>query len=206
MKWLVVDHQAVVRDAVVSLIARHRQQVELRHAVRLTEACDWLASQPRVDCVLLAADWPDGAESAGAVYAVRRSAPAAHVVVLAGDAHGRNVSEALAAGARGCIATTDPHELHADLARLLAGDVSVLSASRSQPPHAAAPEGLLGLTPRQIDVLRMLADGDSNKGIARALALSPATVKTHVEAIFQRLHVHSRTQAVVAAARRGLRI
>jgi len=54
-------------------------------------------------------------------------------------------------------------------------------------------------------VLRMLVDGGSNKGIARALDLAPSTVKTHLEAIFDRLQVNSRTQAVVAAARLGLR-
>ena len=52
----------------------------------------------------------------------------------------------------------------------------------------------------------MLVDGRSNKSIARALELAPSTVKTHLEAIFQRLHVSSRTQAVVAAARLGLRL
>jgi DNA-binding NarL/FixJ family response regulator len=52
----------------------------------------------------------------------------------------------------------------------------------------------------------MLVDGRSNKLIGRALDLAPSTVKTHLEAIFQRLHVNSRTQAVVAAARCGLKL
>jgi DNA-binding CsgD family transcriptional regulator len=64
---------------------------------------------------------------------------------------------------------------------------------------------LAELTPRQRDVLRLLIEGKTNKLICRELELSESTVKTHLASIFRRLGASSRTQAVVAAARMGLR-
>ena len=64
----------------------------------------------------------------------------------------------------------------------------------------------LGLSPRQGDVLRLLIEGKPNKAICRDLGLSESTVKTHLAAIFRKLGANSRTQAVVAAARLGLRL
>jgi DNA-binding NarL/FixJ family response regulator len=63
-----------------------------------------------------------------------------------------------------------------------------------------------GLTPRQSEVLRLLIDGQSNKQIGRELGLSESTVKSHLASIYERLGVASRTQAVVAAARLGMRL
>jgi DNA-binding NarL/FixJ family response regulator len=60
-----------------------------------------------------------------------------------------------------------------------------------------------GLTPRQLDVFRLVIEGKSNKVIARELDVSESTVKTHVQAIFERLEIGSRAQAVVVAARLG---
>jgi len=77
-------------------------------------------------------------------------------------------------------------------------------AERPAPPAGAAAQ--LGLTPRQLEVLRLVVQGRSNKLIQRELGLSESTVKTHLEQIFRRLEVGSRTQAVVAAARLGLRL
>ena len=67
-------------------------------------------------------------------------------------------------------------------------------------------EAALGLSVRQLDVLRLLVEGKSNKDICRVLGLSESTVKTHLAAIFRKLDVSSRTQAVVAVARRGWRL
>ena len=72
-------------------------------------------------------------------------------------------------------------------------------------PVPASPQSL-GFSPRQADVLRMLIDGKANKLISRELEMSESTVKTHLAAIFRKLDANSRTQAVVAAARMGLRL
>jgi len=71
--------------------------------------------------------------------------------------------------------------------------------------NAAADSKLLEpLTPREMDVLRLLVEGMTNQAIAQALVLSPGTVKSYVQAIFQKLNVSDRTQAAVKAIRLGL--
>jgi DNA-binding NarL/FixJ family response regulator len=61
-----------------------------------------------------------------------------------------------------------------------------------------------GLTPRERDVLSLLADGLANKAISARLGITEHTVKTHVAAVYEKLHARSRAEAVVAAARQGL--
>jgi len=81
------------------------------------------------------------------------------------------------------------------------------AAGEAGPEAATAIGGdRAGLTPRQCDVLRLLIEGKTNKLICRELELSESTVKTHLASIFRRLGATSRTQAVVAAGRMGLRL
>ena len=80
----------------------------------------------------------------------------------------------------------------------------IMSAPRKAAPAPAKPAPRptgLGLTPRQVDVLELLASGKSNKAICRELNLAEGTVKTHIAAIFKALNVTSRVQAVLAVSR-----
>jgi len=207
VKCLLVDDHAIVRDALALLVALHHPQVDLRQAGRLREAVALLHEQPDVDLVLLDLALPDstGLET---LAAVRAAATDARIVVLSADEREATMLAALDAGAAGFIPkSTESGVLRKALATVLAGGV-YLPPGIGDTAHVEREPistDALGLTPRQVDVLRMLVDGGSNKRIARALDLAPSTVKTHLEAIFQRLQVNSRTQAVVAAARLGLR-
>jgi DNA-binding NarL/FixJ family response regulator len=207
MKCLLVDDHALIRDALALLIALHHPLVDLRHAACLADARALLAAEPEIQLVLLDLTLADSAGIA-TLQRVREAAPAARIVVLSAEDGPETVLAALDAGAAGFIPkTTESQVMRRAIATVLDGGVYV-------PPipdgvaHAQRPVDAekLGLTPRQVDVLRMLVDGRSNKAIARALDLAPSTVKTHLEAIFLRLQVSSRTQAVVAAARLGLRL
>jgi DNA-binding NarL/FixJ family response regulator len=207
MKCLLVDDHALVRDALALLIALQHPAVDLRHAGRLREAREVLAAEPDVDLVLLDLALPDSTGLA-TLQAVRETAPDARAVVLSADGRPETVLAAIDAGAAGFIPkSTESRLLREALAAVLRGATylpAVALAANPPPPGQPASTEQLGLTLRQLDVLRMLVDGRSNKLIARELDLSPSTVKTHLEAIFQRLQVNSRTQAVVAAARLGL--
>jgi DNA-binding NarL/FixJ family response regulator len=94
--------------------------------------------------------------------------------------------------------TVSADDFVAGVRRVLDG--GVLVPDSVAPPRASG-EKFPELTDRQSDVLRLLIEGKSNKLIARALDLSDATVKTHLMAIYRKLEVASRTQAVLAAAR-----
>ena len=207
VKCLLVDDHALVRDALALLIALHHPQVDLRQAGRLREARALLADEPNVDLVLLDLALPDS-DGVATLSALREVAPDARIVVLSADEREETVLAALDAGAAGFIPkSTESGVLRQALATVLAGGVYLPPKVAQEVGHSRGNASIdeLGLTPRQIDVLRLLVDGGSNKRIARALDLSPSTVKTHLEAIFERLRVNSRTQAVVAAARLGLR-
>lgn len=127
------------------------------------------------------------------------------VVLLAGESA---VGEMVALGARGILPRDiDAAALHSALLAVRAGLV-VTHPSLVSPP--SAPRGRVGrlleeaLTPRELEVIALLAEGLPNKLIASDLGISEHTVKFHVNAILNKLGVHSRTEAVTRAARSGL--
>jgi len=134
-----------------------------------------------------------------------------NLVILVDEPQGNWVTEAIRLGVRAVLpqeatgeeivatviaAATGLVILHSDLIDVL---LSILpSAARSLPPESQA------LTPREIKVLTMLAEGLGNKAIARRLNISEHTVKFHVGSIFSKLNASSRTEAVTLGARQGL--
>lgn len=210
MKCLLVDDHAMFRDALSLLIAMQHPGVELRPASRLDEALAVLGSQDPPALVLLDLSLTDSA-GLQTLLRVRDASPQSRVIVLSADDRPETVLAAIDAGAAGFIPkTADAGVLQHALAVVLAGGVYVPPMTLllgGGAPAAEAPRDAasLGLSPRQVEVLRLLIAGHSNKVIARRLEISPSTVRTHVEALFERLGAHNRTQAVVAAARLGLR-
>ena len=156
------------------------------------------------DVVLLDLGLPDSSGMAG-LERVRAAAPTRPVVVISADERAQTVHDALDRGAAGFIPkTADSQAFCAALRRVLDGRVA-LPPQLAPPLAAPDADAQPGLSPRQCEVLRLLIEGRSNKDIQRELALSESTVKTHLQAVFRRLDVNTRTQAVVAAARLGLR-
>lgn len=207
MKCLLVDDHALIRDALALLITLHHSHVDLRHAVCLADARTLIAAEPDIQLVLLDLTLADS-RGLATLHSVREAAPDARIVVVSAEDAPQTVLAALDAGAAGFIPkSAESGVLRRAIATVLDGGVVLPpSAEGAEPAPVGVDAQRLGLTSRQVDVLRMLVDGLSNKSIARALDLSPSTVKTHVEAIFLRLQVSSRTQAVVAAARLGLKL
>ena len=127
------------------------------------------------------------------------------VLALLPDAS--NAAGAWSAGARGLLwREASPETLVTAIGSLVQGlivfDPAFAAAvPRAREPSAATP--IEALTPRELQVLRLLADGQSNKEIARALGISEHTVKFHVNAILGKLNAASRTEAVVTATRLG---
>jgi DNA-binding NarL/FixJ family response regulator len=205
MKALLVDDHAMFRDGLSLLIAHRFADVELLHAGNLAQALAQLARHADLDVVLLDLALPDSS-GLEALTRLRETDTWARIVVLSADDTPTTVQGAIEQGAAGFIPkTAEGAVLEAALRVVLDGGIYV-------PPRmfggagAPADAGTLGLSPRQLDVLRWLIEGAPNKRICRELNLAESTVKTHVEAIFRRLDVNNRTQAVLAAARLGLRL
>ena len=206
MKCLLVDDHAIFRDALALLVAVRHPQVALRHAACLADALQALSTDPSLELVLLDLALPDS-EGLHTLQAVRDAAPMARVIVLSADDRAETVLAAIEQGAAGFIPkTASAGVLEEALRVVLQRGVFVPPAALLQAAPAAAVAQPLQLSQRQREVLAMLIEGKSNKVIGKLLGLSPSTVRTHVEALFLRLGAHNRTQAVVAAARLGLRL
>ena len=215
MKTLLVDTHALYREGLALLVTRSFPELELLQAGDITEALAQLERHPDLDLLLLDLDLPN-TEGMQGLLQIRTRAPELAVVVLSGSAPPGTVLDAIEAGAAGFIPKTSPASvMHEALRKVLDGGVYLppaLLARRAaagdvEPEAAPATAGdLSSLTPRQCDVLRLLIEGKTNKLICRELELSESTVKTHLASIFRRLGATSRTQAVVTAARMGLRL
>ena len=216
MKLLLVDDHALLRDGLALVMAQEFIGLQLLHASTLAQATAALQRDPDVRLVLLDLALPDG-NGIEAMPRLRETAPAATLVVLSADERHDTVMAAIGAGAAGYIPkTADAESMLAALRVVLAGGVylppSVLErraadrpGSRAWSPPPQRPEDL-GFSPRQADVLRLLIEGQPNKLISRELDMSESTVKTNLAVIFRKLDANSRTQAVLAAARLGLRL
>lgn len=226
MRILLVEDHTLFRDALGLVLRELDPQVRVINAGTAEEALAATAYYPDLDMILLDLGLP-GIGGLSALGELRRQAPTVPVVVVSASFSGADVRAALKSGAAGYIPKTlSSQETLAALQQVLDGDLFVpasLLATLSQPDAAAAlgevgadevagddagqvrePRGQGMLTARQLEVLRLLATGLSNKGIARKLDLTEGTVKLHVSALLRALGAHNRTDAVMAGQRLGL--
>jgi len=210
MKWLLVDDHALFRDGLALLIA-HRLStpelpIEVLEAADLVQAGEVLAQHPDLSLVLLDLGLSDH-QGLGTLTQWISMAPGVPVVVLSADERPDVILAAVDAGAAGFIPKTVHAQTMQEALRCVLGGGVYLPAMTLAAPRAKSGATLaaLGLSERQVDVLRLLIEGKSNKDICRRLELAESTVKTHLAAIFRKLDVNSRTQAVVAVAQAGIR-
>jgi DNA-binding NarL/FixJ family response regulator len=205
MKLLWVDDRAPLREAVDDL--------QWMEAKTLAEAQSRLEREPDIHIVVVALDLADGLE---AIRLVREAAPAATLIALSTDERRGTVMGAISAGAAGFIVKTAPVDtVRAALRMALDGGIPlpVGILERRAPdrpgygtwiPTPRTP-GMLGYTPDEADLLRLLIQGRTEPLIAQTTGMAESTVKTHLAAIFRRLGASSRSQAVLEVARLGLR-
>lgn len=204
MKALLIDDHPLFREGLALLMSHAFEGVSCLQASSLAEALALGAQHPDLDLLLLDLHLPDNAGTAG-VARLRAALPGPMLVVLSADDAPATVLAAIDAGAQGFIPkTAQPGLMREALAQVLAGGIYLPAPLGSKPTWADDDDEALGLSERQLDVLRLLIQGRSNKLIGRELDLSESTVKTHMAAVFRKLNVNSRTQAVVKAAGLGL--
>jgi DNA-binding NarL/FixJ family response regulator len=216
---IVADDQSAVREGLVVLLGTLPGIVVAGQAATGDAAVDLVATlHPQV--VLMDLNMPDG----DGVMATRRIAanhPATRVVVLTTYADDESIISALQAGALGYLtkdatraeigraviaAAAGQAVLDPGVQRQLlsaAARATGMTAAAGPLPGSDGPAGDGGLTPREADVLRLIAAGRSNREIARALFVTEATVKTHVNRIFAKTGSRDRIQAVRYALEHG---
>ncbi|MBI3575280.1 MAG: response regulator transcription factor [Gammaproteobacteria bacterium] len=214
MKILVADDHALIREALRYVLKELDDGVSVLEAQDGGSACRLVNEHPDLDLLLLDLKLP-GTDGFATLAELRREHAALPVVILSGQEDATTMRAALDRGAMGFIPKSANNAVMLSALRL------VLSGGRYVPPEllnaapgTAAPTAPtsapvspadLGLTERQLDVLALMTQGKSNKQICRDLGLAEATVKIHVTAILRTLKVRSRTEAVVAINRLGLR-
>lgn len=207
MNVLLIDDHAMFRDALVLLFAHHLPEIRLFEAEGIAQAVEVAREHTDISLALLDLGLTDS-QGMASLAALRNALPELTVLVISADARRDTIVAAIDAGAAGFVPKQVRGTVLADALRVvLDGGVYLpAEALAADVPGTADAAVLDALSPRQVQVLQLLLQGKSNKLIGRALDLSESTVKTHLLAIFRRLEVNNRTQAVLAAAKLGLRM
>ena len=214
MRILLVDDHTLFREALLHVLRQFDDTAVVIEASTAREAIRLAAHYHDLDLILLDLTLP-GLNGLSALPELHELRPTAPLVILSASEDSVDVRQALDAGAMGYIPkSSSSHEMITALRLVLAGEVYVspamlaavegLEAVAAQVTVAAVRESTDGLTPRQLEVLRLMAQGLSNKGICKRLNVAEGTVKLHVTAVMRALNTCNRTQAVIEATRRGL--
>ncbi len=201
------DDQELVRTGFRLIVSAEPDLDVVGEAANGREAVELVRAR-RPDVVLMDVRMPvlDGIE------ATRRIAAQTRVVVLTTFDLDSVVFEAIRAGASGFLLKTAPADELVRAVRVAAAGDSLLSPSITRRlveefarrPTATQPRGLDELTPRETEVLRLLARGLSNAEIAAEFVVEPSTVKSHVASVLAKLGLRDRVQAVIVAYESGL--
>ncbi|WP_069768839.1 MULTISPECIES: response regulator transcription factor [unclassified Streptomyces] len=207
LRLLVADDHAVVRAGLRALLEGEPDLRVTAEAASGEEAVR-LAERLAPDVVLMDLRFGGGGRSGiDGVEAVRRlaaGAPATAVVMLTSYSGRADVVRALEAGARGYVLKAGPPEELFRAVRGAAAGALGLAPEVVGELVSHVPSGERELSGREVEVVRLLADGLSNRSIAEALFLSEATVKTHLVRVYRKLGADNRAAAVSEAVRRGL--
>jgi DNA-binding NarL/FixJ family response regulator len=209
---LIADDDEFFRIALKSILSTKLGFDEVIEAGSFDDALEKLAETPAISLALFDLQMP-GIKSAANLQVVRESFPSIRVAVVSGSQHRHDVMAALNAGVHGYVPKSlGPTELAQALGHILQGTIFIPSSLAeltqddeetfdARLPSFATPRQAPSLTPRQLQVLKLLIEGQSNKEIARSLTLGQGTVKIHMAALFRNLGVPNRASAAVAGAR-----
>jgi DNA-binding NarL/FixJ family response regulator len=205
---MLADDHPVVRDGLRAMLSTQPDFQVVGEALNGVEAVG-LAAQLKPDVLLLDLEMPE-LDGVAALEKIHAANPAARIIILTAYDEDERIVSAVVAGAQGYLLKGAPREdifrairvVHAGGSLLQPMVASKLRQHLSR--QWAKSAETIDLTPREIEVLQLIAQGMSNKQIAADLAITERTTKFHVSSILSKLEAANRTEAVRLAAQRGL--
>ena len=203
---LIADDHPLYREALRAVVPQACPEADMQEACSQSEVLEQVISDAAFDLIILDLNLP-GADGFSCLKQVRNLARLTPIVVVSANDDPSIMGEAMMAGATAYVPKSASRQVLVDAIRIIMGGGTYLPAQamvalRNAQSEAVAATGspmLAGLTSRQLRVLNLLAEGLSNKHIARDLDISEITVKAHVSSILRKLGVANRVQAALEA-------
>ena len=200
IKIMVADDHPIVRDGIVSLVAAEKDLQLVAQAADGVKAVE-LLKKHLPDVLLLDLRMPGG-DGLEVIEQIQKLRLPTRVIVLTTFENEQDIHQALKSGARGYLLKDTPRpELLTAIHRVHGGETCI-------PPRISQKlvekMNRTELTERELEILTLVARGDSNKEIGNKLGITEGTVKTHVKGVLKKLHAPGRTAAVKEAAHQGL--
>ncbi|PYF84197.1 LuxR family two component transcriptional regulator [Marinomonas alcarazii] len=202
---VIADDHPLFRSALSGALRAEIQGIVIVESFDLDSTLQCLSDLDDLDLLLLDLNMPGSGELYGLIR-IRKDFPDVPVAVISGSEDSEMVAKVIDSGALGFISkTSEPATYVQAIHAILAGDIwlpdDLKQAVANQPkPDLSMQNKVAELTPQQYKVLCYLHEGLLNKQIAYELSISEATVKAHITAIFRKLEINNRTQAVLVAS------
>lgn len=203
MRVLIADDHDLLRDTLV-LFLEGQGGIKTSTAADLDQACKLIEAEDPFDLILLDLNMPgmNGLAGLKRAMAMRNGQ---RVALMSGAATRQIAEQALEAGAAGFVPKTLPAKSMINAVKFMAmgeqyAPIDFMTAADPEVDHPLAEK----LSPRELQVLKGLTEGKSNKEIARDLDITEPTVKLHMKTLYRKLEVANRTQAALAAREAGL--
>ena len=201
-KFLIADDHPLFREALIGALTLLFESAEFIQSGSLDSTLEALANNKDIDLVLLDLQMP-GCENFYGVIRVSEDYPNTPVAVVSASDSIEIISRVMSFGAKGFISKSTPSKQMAEaLDSIMQGNVWLPEGLREKinavdDEELGIAQKVAALTPKQFQVLKLLQAGLLNKQIAYDLSITEATVKAHISAIFRKLDVNTRTQAVL---------
>ena len=202
-RMLIADDHPIFREGIEAVIKQIDQEIQVEHAGTFDELLAVARAGTDPQLFLLDLRFP-GMDIDRAVPELRSKYPLASIVIISMADDSKSTEHVIAAGVDGFISKAASQEQIRDgIAAVIEGEFVNVSESGGLQGVSSISQ-FSRLTPRQIDVLKGIAKGHSNKQIAKDLDISPFTVRIHVSALLRELHLDSRTAAAAMAIKYGV--